>query len=55
MADNRKNITKPSNLSVENIEAEKIARYARSSYFRKKDKKAAEFLKKHPVPTKFSK
>jgi hypothetical protein len=55
MTNNRKNIAKPSKLSVENTTGEKVSRYAKSSYFREKDRKAAEFLKKHPVPAKFLK
>lgn len=51
MANNQKNIktVKP---SVEKTDEEKIARYAKSSYFREKDRKAAAFLKKHPFPSK---
>jgi len=55
MTDIRKNITKPSKLSLENLEGEKIARYTKASYFQKKDRRATEFLKKHPIPAKFLK
>ena len=51
MADHKKNI-KSGKTSVEKTD-EKIARYTTSSFFQEKDKKAIEFLKKHPVPTKF--
>ena len=53
MANNQKNIktVKP---SVEKTDGEKIARYAKSAYFQEKDKKATEFLKKHPLPKEFS-
>ena len=53
--DNGKKITKLSNPQLENIEEEGVARYAKASYFREKDKRAAEFLKKHPIPAKFLK
>lgn len=54
MADNKKNI-KSGKTSIDKTEGEKIARYAKSSYFSEKDKKAMEFLKKHPLPSKFLK
>lgn len=53
MADNKKNM-KTVKTSIEKTEGEKIARYAKSSYFREKDRKAVEFLKKHPLPSKFA-
>lgn len=34
---------------------EKLANYAKAPYFAKKDKKAVEFLQKHPIPAKFLK
>jgi hypothetical protein len=40
---------------VADSNTEKLAKYAKTPYFAKKDKKAAEFLQKHPVPTKFLK
>jgi hypothetical protein len=49
---NTKKIVKPAG---DNESAEKISRYAKASYFKEKDKKAAAFLKKHPVPGKFLK
>lgn len=33
---------------------EQLAKYARSTYFSDKDKKAKDFLKKHPLPAKFT-
>ncbi len=51
--ENGKNIMKSSKSSVENPEAEKVARYSKASYFREKDRKAIEFLKKNPIPAKF--
>ena len=55
MTDNLKNIRKPVKPQVENSEGEKVSRYTKASYFREKDKKAIEFLKKHPIPGKFVK
>jgi len=52
MADNKKNM-KSGKASIEKTEGDKISRYAKASYFREKDKKAMEFLKKHPLPSKF--
>lgn len=37
------------------VETEKLAKYASAPYFKKKDKKATEFLQKHPVPIKLLK
>lgn len=37
------------------IDDDQLAKYAKASYFNEKDKKAAAFLKKHPVPEKFLK
>lgn len=54
MANDRKNI-KPSKKSVAKTDNEKIARYSKSAYFQEKDRKAIEFLKKHPVPSKLLK
>jgi hypothetical protein len=39
--------------AVDDSSTEKLAKYAKAPYFAKKDKKAAEFLQKHPVPAKF--
>jgi len=50
---NGKNTSKLSNPIAER--EEKVALYTKASYFQKKDKKAAEFLKKHPVPAEFLK
>ena len=54
MADmkNKKTTSKPLTDSSEN---EKLAKYANAPYFKKKDKKAAAFLQKHPIPAKFLK
>jgi len=49
------NITKPATAGFEPTTNEKIARYSNSTYFQEKDKKAIEFLKKHPVPAKLLK
>ncbi len=51
--ENGKNIVKPSKSSIENPEDERVARYTKASYFREKDRKATEFLKKNPIPAKF--
>jgi len=51
MANNKKNSKTPKR-SIEKTEGENIARYAKSSYFQEKDRKAIEFLKKHPLPSK---
>jgi hypothetical protein len=40
---------------MESSGSDKLAKYASAPYFRKKDKKAVEFLQKHPVPAKFLK
>ena len=50
-----KNITKPPKPGAENAESEAVARYSKAAYFQEKDRKAAEFLKKHPIPEKFFK
>ncbi len=50
-----KNIVKPSKPAAEATEAEDVARYSKSTYFQEKDRKAVEFLKKHPIPAKFLK
>jgi hypothetical protein len=50
-----KNIVKPSKPTAENTEAEDVARYSKAAYFQEKDRKAIEFLKKHPIPAKFLK
>ena len=34
-------------------EDDTIAKYNKSSYFKKKDKQAKDFLKKNPLPAKF--
>jgi hypothetical protein len=49
---NKKSIEKP---HIGSSGSDKLAKYASAPYFRKKDKKAAEFLQKHPVPAKFLK
>ena len=54
MRDYGKNTTKPFK-PAENADAEKVTRYTKASYFQKKDKKAVEFLKKHPIPARFLK
>ena len=41
--------------SKKHIDNDQLAQYAKASYFKEKDKKAAAFLKKHPVPEKFLK
>jgi hypothetical protein len=51
--DKGKNKTLESKAPAENSENENSARYAKSSYFLEKDKKAASFLKKYPIPAKF--
>lgn len=54
MASNEKD--KPSSkYSFKKTDSEKMARYSKSSYFQEKDRKAIEFLKKHPVPAKLLK
>ena len=55
MASDKKYNNKPSKETVEKTDSEKIARYSKSSYFQEKDRKAIEFLKKHPVPSKLLK
>ncbi|MEP7374619.1 MAG: hypothetical protein ABI675_14590 [Chitinophagaceae bacterium] len=55
MADNTKHTKKPLKPAMGSEGSEKIAEYARASYFKEKDKKAAAFLKKHPIPGKFLK
>jgi len=50
-----KHTTKPAKADAENAEAEAVARYSKAAYFQEKDRKAAEFLKKHPIPEKFFK
>jgi hypothetical protein len=35
--------------------SEKLDKYSSAPYFKKKDKKAVEFLQKHPLPAKFLK
>jgi hypothetical protein len=47
--DSEKNRIKPSKLQVETTPGA-TDRYTKASYFQEKDKKATEFLKKHPVP-----
>jgi len=54
MSDAKKN-NKPLKKYAEKTDHEKIARYSKSTYFQKKDRKAIEFLKKHPVPSKLLK
>jgi hypothetical protein len=41
--------------TAEDGSAEKLAKYSKAPYFTKKDKKAADFLQKHPIPAKFLK
>jgi len=50
-----KNMTNPSKPAAENAESEAVARYSKSAYFQEKDRKATEFLKKHPIPEKIFK
>jgi hypothetical protein len=45
----------PEKGAVTDSSREKLAKYAKAPYFTKKDKKATEFLQKHPVPAKFLK
>lgn len=54
MADKKKHI-KPSKSTVKKTDRENVARYSKSSYFQEKDRKAIEFLEKHPLPSKFLK
>lgn len=49
---NKKIATK---MLIANNEEGKLAKYANAPYFKKKDKKAAAFLQKHPIPEKFLK
>jgi hypothetical protein len=49
---NRKSIEKR---AVDDGSTETPAKYAKAPYFTKKDKKAVEFLQKHPIPAKFLK
>jgi hypothetical protein len=53
MANDKKN-NNPSKKSGEKTDSEKIARYSKSTYFQEKDRKAIEFLKKHPLPSKLT-
>ena len=54
MANNLKSHKKNTS-SSKNIDNEELAKYAKAPYFKEKDKKAAAFLKKHPIPEKFLK
>jgi hypothetical protein len=50
---NEKTITKP--LKSKNVQSEMTPGYTADPYFLEKDRKAVEFLKKHPIPAKFLK
>jgi hypothetical protein len=50
---NKKNLEKK--LATADRNSEKLAKYANAPYFKEKNRKAAEFLKKHPIPEKFLK
>jgi hypothetical protein len=52
---NKNNISKLTKSSVEHTDDEKVIRYTKSIYFQEKDRKAIEFLQKHPIPAKFLK
>jgi hypothetical protein len=52
MMKNKKGLEKR---AVDDSSTEKLAKYAKAPYFTKKDKKAVEFLQKHPIPAKFLK
>jgi hypothetical protein len=53
MANHQKNKKKLSKPGENNAEGGDFAKYAKASYFKEKDKKASDFLKKHPIPGKF--
>jgi hypothetical protein len=40
---------------VKKTDTDQLNKYSQSSYFKDKDKKAIEFLKKHPIPEKLLK
>jgi hypothetical protein len=50
-----KNKKGPGKRAVDDSSREKLAKYAKAPYFTKKDKKAVDFLQKHPIPAKFLK
>jgi hypothetical protein len=52
---NIREITKSSKLPQKESESETISQYSKSTYFQEKDKKAIDFLKKHPVPSRLLK
>jgi hypothetical protein len=45
-----KNKKNPEKGLTENSKPEKLAKYANAPYFKEKDRKAVEFLRKHPLP-----
>ena len=54
MANNSKS-NKKGSYPAKHIDGDQLAKYAKAPYFKEKDKKAAAFLKKHPIPEKFIK
>jgi hypothetical protein len=52
---NTREITKSSKLTQKESEGEAISQYSKSAYFLEKDKKAVDFLKKHPIPARLLK
>lgn len=50
-----KNKKKPEKKLAANSDSEKLAKYASAPFFKERDKKAAEFLQKHSIPSKFLK
>jgi len=54
MANNSKS-NKKGSYAAKHIDGEQLAKYAKAPYFKEKDKKAAAFLKKHPIPEKLLK
>lgn len=53
MSNNLNRDKKLQKLAHDNVEGDKAAKYTQAPYFQEKDRKAREFLKKHPVPEKF--
>lgn len=51
---NNSNNNKEAN-TKKHLNNDQLAKYAKASYFKDKDKQAADFLKKHPVPVKLLK
>lgn len=52
---NGKDIIKQVKPRSEDPDSDAVARYSKAAYFQEKDRKAEEFLKKHPIPAKFLK